>query len=537
MQRVFVDSIDWERVVLIINGHVEPAGSPEPVRLHLEDTRTGLTIRIPDAVPAADGTFTVRFKIMQANELMPLDVGEWMLFADDGSRREPVAMAADFSLDVVGYPGMFTSVYRYWVFPAREPMTGQFYLAVNYRGVIPPVPETPFEAIKMSLAKNLRQLRHDAYQVVYGVFRALVPKNGKRILFTSDSRDHLSGNLLHIHDRMVERGLDLEYKLMGAFKGSIADKRGFLDKFTFAAKLAVADVVIMDDYHPMTYKVNYDPGVRRIQVWHASGAFKTVGYSRIGKPGGPNPFSPGHKNYTHAIVAAEHDVPFYAEAYGIPEERVFPTGIPRLDLFFDEDYKAKTRDLVYETVPQIRDRYVILFAPTFRGEGPRDAYYDYDQLDLAALYALCEEMDAVVVFKMHPFVIEPLTIPAQYADRFIDATRSREINEFLMVADLAITDYSSLVFEYSILDRPMLFFAYDLEEYISTRDFYEPFEEFVPGRIVRTFGEMLEAIRSREFEQEKVHVFAQTHLGHLGQLEGGSTDRVIDQLILGLDEA
>ena len=46
----------------------------------------------------------------------------------------------------------------------------------------------------------------------------------------------------------------------------------------------------------------------------------------------------------------------------------------------------------------------------------------------------------------------------------------------------------------------MLFFAYDLEEYISTRDFYEPFEEFVPGRIARTFDDLLDALRSRKYE-------------------------------------
>ena len=292
----------------------------------------------------------------------------------------------------------------------------------------------------------------------------------------------------------------------------------------------MADIILLDDFHPMLYKVEFDPDVQIIQVWHASGAFKTVGYSRIGKPGGPSPFSDAHKNYTHAIVSSPHDVPFYAEAFGVPDERVTPTGIPRMDLFFDPAHIAATRELVHEAVPMTRDKKVILFAPTFRGTGPSNAYYDYEQLDLPALYELCEEMDVVCVFKMHPFVLKPLEIPEEYADRFIDATTSREINDFLFIADLVITDYSSLVFEYSTLDRPMLFFAYDLEEYISTRDFYEEFVDFVPGKIVSTFDEMLEAIRTGDFEAEKVRPFAETHLGHL---DAGSTDRVIDQLVLG----
>ena len=96
------------------------------------------------------------------------------------------------------------------------------------------------------------------------------------------------------------------------------------------------------------------------------------------------------------------------------------------------------------------------------------------------------------------------------------------------MSDVVVTDYSSLVFEYSTLGRPMVFYAYDLEEYISTRDFYEPFEEFVPGRIVRTFGELLDALRTGEYEIEKVAPFAKRHVSHL---DAGSTDRVIDLLI------
>ena len=75
----------------------------------------------------------------------------------------------------------------------------------------------------------------------------------------------------------------------------------------------------------------------------------------------------------------------------------------------------------------------------------------------------------------------------------------------------------------------MLFFAYDLDEYVATRDFYVPFESFVPGRIVRTFPEMVDAIRRDDYEASKVADFAARHFAHL---DSGSTDRVIDQLIL-----
>jgi len=274
-----------------------------------------------------------------------------------------------------------------------------------------------------------------------------------------------------------------------------------------------------------------DPHVRIVQLWHASGAFKTVGYSRVGKPGGPSPYSRVHKNYTHAIVSSDHDVPFYAEAFGIPEARVVPTGIPRMDRFFDEAKRDAAREAAHVAFPASRGRMTILFAPTFRGDTPRTAFYSEEHLDYAALHALAVERDAVVIFKMHPFVRQPLQIPAELTDRLIDGTRTAiDVNDLLFAVDLLITDYSSIVFEFSTLGRPMLFFAYDLDEYIAGRDFYVPFEEFVPGRIARTFPEVLDAIRHGDFQVEKVGEFARRHFAHL---DGSSTDRVIDELVLG----
>ena len=135
--------------------------------------------------------------------------------------------------------------------------------------------------------------------------------------------------------------------------------------------------------------------------------------------------------------------------------------------------------------------------------------------------------------RLHPFVREPLAIPEAMRDRIIDAsTRVAsdapapiETNDLLFAVDLLITDYSSIVYEYSILGRPMLFFAYDLDEYVASRDFYEPYASFVPGRIVRTFEELLDAIRREDYQEDKVGPFARRHFDHL---DGGSTDRVID---------
>lgn len=386
-----------------------------------------------------------------------------------------------------------------------------------------------FKFVRKKINGFITKIKTHVYRAFFYIFSRVVKKDGKTILFTSDSRESLSGNMECIYNRLIERGLDKEYTIKQIFKASVRDRRKFKDKFRFTYDIVKADFIIVDDYHPLLYKVSFPKSTTIIQVWHASGAFKTVGFSRIGKPGGPSPFSNHHKNYTHALVSSDYDVPFYAEAFGIDESHVVPTGIPRMDFFFNEEYKKDVVERMHNEFPATVGKRVIMFAPTFRGSGPRVAFYDVEMIDYKGLAEYCKKTNSIIVFKMHPFVIEKLEIPAEYAEYFIDATDYREINDILFISDLVITDYSSLIFEYATLNRPMIFYAYDLDKYISKRDFYFEFRPFVPGKIVYSSDELLEALYNEDYELEKVEKFRHEHFKYF---DDKSTDRVIDQLIL-----
>jgi CDP-ribitol ribitolphosphotransferase len=486
----------------------------------------------PTRVRRDGAEVVIHFNVMAGPDQMPLEPGRWRLEVD--GHPVAVSVAAD-AADPRASVGRFALARgEYVAAPSVESSAdgsaATLWLTVTLALTDPA--EVAQRRTEGGPARRVRRVisrvRRAVFRGAYRVARRLARRTGRRVLFSSDSRAELGGNLQVVWDRMVERGLDGEYDMQTLFKPSIADHRSFRDRFRMPWLLATADVVLVDDYMPVIYRID-DPDVRIIQLWHASGAFKTVGYSRVGKAGGPSPYSRVHKTYTYAIVSSDHDVPFYAEAFGIPESRVVPTGIPRMDRFFDEDARAAGRAAALELFPAARGRTTILFAPTFRGD-TRTASYDTSQLDYAGLHALAVEKDAVVIFKMHPFVREPLDIPAAYADRLVDGTAAPiDVNDLLFVVDLLITDYSSIVFEFSTLDRPMLFFAYDLDEYVAERDFYVPFEEFVPGRIVRTYAELLDAIRREDYEVEKVGAFARRHFDHL---DGTSTDRVIDELVI-----
>jgi CDP-ribitol ribitolphosphotransferase len=111
------------------------------------------------------------------------------------------------------------------------------------------------------------------------------------------------------------------------------------------------------------------------------GAFKTVGYSRSGKTGGPDSISLTHRGYTGAIVSSESIRKNYAEAFNMDIEKVDALGIPRTDIFFDKKYETNIKKKLYEKYPKLKNKKVILFAPTFRGNGQKSAYYNFDWID------------------------------------------------------------------------------------------------------------------------------------------------------------
>ena len=360
----------------------------------------------------------------------------------------------------------------------------------------------------------------------YRMSRRYDRPRGNRILFASEARTSLQGNLLAVRDRMVERGLDKDFEFHYSFL--TPDTADYAKRLRAIRLLATCDVVLIDDYFPTLNSLNLAPGTKIIQLWHAGSGFKAVGFSRFGMYGSPK-FTNAHRKYTYAITGSTHLVPVYAEAFGIEESAVIPTGLPRIDGFLDP---ARARDAVdgfFLAYPELQGKRLVLFAPTFRGRGMTSAYYDYTRIDFDQLYEYCGA-DTVVLFRMHHFVKEPVPIPAEYTDRLLDFSHFHNGNDLLHVTDLLITDYSSIIYEYSLLDRPMLFYAYDKEIYAATRGFHRDYDETAPGKVCDTFDELLAAMRADDYGIERVARFREENFDHV---DTQSSDRVIDWLILG----
>ena len=212
--------------------------------------------------------------------------------------------------------------------------------------------------------------------------------------------------------------------------------------------MATASVIFLDnEFMPMAY-MKFNKNVKVVQLWHGTGTIKKFGLDsdtgevkRLAKK--------ANENITHLIVSSECTAKY----------------------------------------PDLRGKKITLYAPTFRDsqvENP-EICLDFDSLNQ------CMEENEVLLIRLHPHVAEhcPVGIWDMYPDKIRNVSDYPGVATLLSVADQLITDYSSIIYEYCLLERKMIFYAYDYEVFQKDgRNFYEDYEKFVPGMIVYTQPEL-----------------------------------------------
>lgn len=174
---------------------------------------------------------------------------------------------------------------------------------------------------------------------------------------------------------------------------------------------------------------------------------------------------------------------------------ILQCGTPRLDalLRMTGEQKAKVRKKL--GIPE--GKRIVLYVPTFRADGNTDCYLR-NYADILTALHLRSGKDWVFVLRLHPNVARRADF-ATFSDTVIDATSFPDLYELLPAADWVISDYSSVMFEAGIAEKPVLLYAPDIESYTADRSFYFRFED-LPFPLARTDRELLESIAS--FDRE-----------------------------------
>lgn len=252
-------------------------------------------------------------------------------------------------------------------------------------------------------------------------------------------------------------------------------------------------------------------GQEYIQCWHGT-PLKKLGYDLeqyAEKEGSLQEVRENYLQETKRVTHMPSPSPFYSEkmcsAFHLremgKEDVLLEMGYPRNDALYRE--KGKGQEIFKEKLGIPRDKKVILYAPTWRenqhipGEG-----YSYSlQVDFQKWKRELGE-EYVILFRAHYFISNQYDFE-QYGEFIKNVSHIDDVNELYLAADILITDYSSVFFDFANLERPILFYMYDYESYKhELRDFYLDIH-ILPGPVVKTQEELLKNIKNIDHVVDK----------------------------------
>lgn len=270
--------------------------------------------------------------------------------------------------------------------------------------------------------------------------------------------------------------------------------------------LATARYVLVDNYFAFLSVMNFKPGVECIQLWHAAGAVKKFGmedptfYDR--SISAQKRFKRVYARFDKVVVGSDSMIPIFKKAFNLNDDQFLKSGIPRTDFFFDETEKSVAISEVYTSYPEIESKKIILYAPTFRR----------DELEGQEIGLEIEKMTSalgpeyMLLIRMHPAV--KMNYVDNRLDGVLDVSAYPNANHLMLVTDYLLSDYSSMPYEFALLNRPQIFFPYDLEDYEKESGFWSSYDDVVPGPVVQSTDEIIRLIKNDEFNLSDIELFS-----------------------------
>jgi teichoic acid ribitol-phosphate primase len=367
------------------------------------------------------------------------------------------------------------------------------------------------------------------YRLASFVLRVLVlfvralPVRRRRVVLATARLPTLEGNLLHLHDAIRAIRPDLEVALLlQPYTYDVIGKVRYLARLVRGVYLVhTSRLVVVDNAYLPVHVAPHRPATTVVQVWHAPGALKRFGADTAGGLGEPERRFL-HRYYDYVVAPGEGAREPWSRALLTPLERVLPLGTPRTDRFYDTAALDASRSWLVAVHPELHDRKVVLYAPTFRGRGR--AKVGTSALDGARLRERLPA-DYALVLKSHPN-LDPSTQPTAGFD--VVADPKGDMNDWLARADVFVTDYSSSIFEWAILHRPLVLVVDDLEAYEQDPGMYLDYRTEMIGTQVADADGVADAIVEGRFDLSGYDRFISATID---ACDGHASERFVDRFL------
>ncbi|MEF2968148.1 CDP-glycerol glycerophosphotransferase family protein [Paenibacillus sp. M1] len=377
--------------------------------------------------------------------------------------------------------------------------------------------------------------------MVYHALIKVLPLNKKVILFESSVGRSYSGNPKYIYEEFVTQGLDRQFKCIWVLENASISIPGCCIKvkkmrFKHLYYASISGLWIVDSRQSELFTKRKERKI--VQTWHGTPLKKLALDMHVMNIAGDTnltdyqmKFVEDVKSWDYLISQNHYSTEKFRSAFSFQGD-FWEVGYPRNDILMNHNDEATIYQLKIKLGLPVNKK-IILYAPTFRD----DEYYGPGKwklnlhLDLSLMKKQLAE-DFIIVIKLHYFQQEQIRFNYELNDFIYVFHPDQDIQLLYLVADLMITDYSSVMFDYSILRKPIILYLYDFEKYRNElRGFYFDIRKESPGPVVYDQEQLIEAINSSEANFELYKEKYEKFIEQFNYLDDGkAASRVVDKI-------
>lgn len=275
--------------------------------------------------------------------------------------------------------------------------------------------------------------------------------------------------------------------------------------------LATSKVCVLDGYWSAASILKYKKQLKVIQIWHSIGKIKKSGYqtldSEYGRKKEIAELLCMHKNYDYVIAGGSAWNQYYCESFNIDETIIRNYGLPRIDNFIKN--KEAYKEEILKEYPTFKNKKIVLYASTFR----KDEYVNWEGL----YEELGHRQDIAFICRLHPNQIGEVKGPYT-CEEFTTL-------QLICACDYLITDYSSVALEGAVLDKRVLYYLYDKEEYISKNGLNIDVSEVMPKDTYYDKESLVKAIEDDIYNYEELKNYKEKYLP---KVLGHATESIVE---------
>ncbi len=289
----------------------------------------------------------------------------------------------------------------------------------------------------------------------------------KRVSIISRESDERTLDVAMLEAELKSRGIEVTVLSKLLTKEKSIKALGYVGHvLRQEAAILSSDVVVLDTYCIPASMIPHRNGTKVVQIWHALSAIKKFGWQTIGKEGGSSEkvakLMRMHHGYDYVACASDITAKHFCEAFRVEPGKIVKHGLPRVDYIKSVALGERQADMlskIYAKYPQLQnEKLTVLYAPTFR-RGTK--------VDPGELAAALDPSKYDLVVKLHPLYrgATGTEIAGSQAGAHVIYDDDFSSFDWLAAADIIISDYSSLVVESTLADKPLYIYAYDLDDY------------------------------------------------------------------------